>query len=569
MVTKQVILKDKDGNILLPETTTVAISDPQREQSLAETLNQFSNASAFGISAFNEVDPYAVGDYVEYGGNIYKFIAPHAGGAWNDAEVELASIMEIVNKYISDILEGRTIPKYAENLENWGERESLAVDETWHGITQTSGGNVSIDSAGGVVTNSIVAKSNFSALKLINTGFNLLRNAASVGTGYYVVVPALEWGAFGTAVKPNGILFTNSSHENLSPTVYFKPLADGVPESVTDGTQITPVVSNGYSFYCTSEAGYIIVSGITLASSCMHVAWSRRYDDYVSVYDANDAGSQIDITSVIAAIHNYNLMLVVGNAQDRIDRISDTQVRWTRNCDRVVPTWTNVLDSESGNYTHTAVIGNMKPDSIVICGDNDINLSVNGNTVMYIDANATGTSAYVYYQLNTPVTGTANLTMDGAIEDWGLSYLADATGDAYVNMQYAQGYPDGVAQLLATMNMVTIPVISDAFACLARRIASIEEMLKTRTGYNISVANMDADDYTSMGYPVIYYTDGTAGNSGAPSATIIPENWNAETMGVWGGFPQFIGQRYIDVYAKKVYEAVALTGSTSNWVALN
>lgn len=458
----------------------------------------------------------------------------------------------------------------AKNLKNWADRDSLSVEDTFVGVVQTAGGNVSIDSSLGSKVVSIVANTNFAASLLRNTGFNLLRNATTIGQGYYFLVPALEFGSYGTAIKPNGILFTKPDGTNIAPSVYFKKLADGVPTSSHDGTPISPVVSNGHSFYCTSEPGYMVVEGISSADVCAHVAWSRRYDEYVAIGSASDAGATLALTSIINAIHSYGYMLVVGSGRDRID-FNGTQAVWTRNCDRVAPSWTteaNVVEAgQTQTYTHKATISGMHPGGNAYVGINaDIVLSVDGTSVQYTDANSAATSDYVYYQLATPATGTISISNEMAIEDFGLTYLEGVTGDAFVTMQYAQGYPDGVAQLLATFNEIAVPVICAAFAQQQQEIDALKKLVSdTDDKHDVYARNVDIDSMSVNGFPMVL----TSTTAGAPGASIVPDNWNSETMGQWTGVTQFVGQLYVDKASKKVYFSTNVTNSTADWVVLN
>ena len=184
------------------------------------------------------------------------------------------------------------VAKLAENLESW-EGEAMSRDYVQTSYVETTGGDISIDSSLPANLKSVVPTTDFFASQLISTGFNLLRRATAVGDGWYFEVPHLvaTQQSIGTALQNNGVLFTSSTHENLTPTVYFKPLASGVPESVTDGTAATYTDKNGRRHYTTSGAGYLIVSGIDRASVCAHIGWSRRYDEYISVADAADAGA--------------------------------------------------------------------------------------------------------------------------------------------------------------------------------------------------------------------------------------------------------------------------------------
>lgn len=50
-----------------------------------EDLYLNSDSKAASTEAFDAAKAYAVGDFVTYSGGLYKFIAAHAVGAWNDA----------------------------------------------------------------------------------------------------------------------------------------------------------------------------------------------------------------------------------------------------------------------------------------------------------------------------------------------------------------------------------------------------------------------------------------------------------------------------------------------------
>ena len=368
---------------------------------------------------------------------------------YTKAQVD-AKAAEAANGLKSDLESGDVVPKMAGNLENWEDRDELSVEDEWTGQVRTTAGDQSINSEAGAKLISIVPLTDFYADSLKATGFNLLRNAVAVGDGYYFIVPKLPFGTYGTANQPNGVLFTNNANQNLRPTVRFKALSAGVPTSVNDGSACTYTDSHDYRFYTTSEAGYIIVSGISLATTCAHIGWSRRYDDYVAVNAAGDAGSTIALAAIIHAVHDFDLLLTATRALQTVaDSIAfgTSQATWTRRVNRVKPTWTNTeTEVGSGQYLHEATIADMLPGGIVECGD--IELTVNGTTISYTDENAAATDNYVKFQLATAATGTVSLSNALTIEDWGLEILVGATGQAEVTTQYAQGYPDAVANLV-------------------------------------------------------------------------------------------------------------------------
>ena len=470
---------------------------------------------------------------------------------------------------------GEVIPALAVNLESWAGSTQNA-NYTQQGVVETTGGDLSIDSSVPATLMSIAAKTDFSATKLIATGFNLLRRATAVGNGWYFMVPALPFGTINTASQPNGILFTNAQGENLRPTVYFKPLASGVPTSVTDGTvcAYTDASTGGknYRFFTTSQAGYIIMSGVDRANTCAHIGWSKRYDDYIAVNNASDAGSEVDIAAGIHALHSYDKMLTVGNVADRIERTGDDQITWHRLVDHVQPTWVNTPveseDEPTGDYIHTATISGMKAGGAAAFETLGIALIVDGTTISFTDQNETVESDYVKYELATEATGTAPVSSSFTVEDWGLIIIQGAVGSAYINIAYAQGIPDSVRQMLSNIDNKTIPVIAEALLYLYSENKVLRELFTGKDNAVLPVVkaqSVECDDILTLGVPNVLVSS----VEGAPSADNVPDNWNEETMTVWNGCPRKIGQQYVDRVNKKVYYAVAVTGSTSDWVALN
>jgi len=350
----------------------------------------------------------------------------------------------------------------AKNLESWA-GETTTSNYVQKTAVETTGGTISIDSSVPANLDSVVPLTDFFATSLLSTGFNLLRNAVQVGTGWYFEVPHLVAtnASIGTALENNGVLFTSSTHENLTPTVYFKPLASGVPESVTDGTAATYIDKAGRRHYTTSGPGYLIVSGIDRATTCAHIGWSRHYDEYISVSEASDAGATVDLAAGIHALHDFDKMLVIGAVADYIERSGASQITWHRRIDRVQPTWTNTAVEEegepTGQYIHTADISNMKADGAAMFMTENIGLSVDGTTVSYTDSNATASTDYVKFELAAEVTGTASVSSTFAVEDWGLIVLRGITGTAAFNIAYAQNVPDNLR--------TSLPIINDLRHC--------------------------------------------------------------------------------------------------------
>lgn len=464
---------------------------------------------------------------------------------------------EASNALQQNLENGNVVPKLAENLESWESRDALSVSDTFTDAARTTAGDTSIVSGAGAKVVSVVAKTNFYASALRATGFNLLHGATAVGAGFYFLVPALPFGTFGTALKPNGVLFTDNNGGRLTPTVRFKALSSGVPTSVSDGSECPYTDSNGYRFYNPAAVGYLIVSGITLANTCAHVAWSRRYDEFISPSEASDAGASITLSSIIHVIHAYDLMLVVGTIADRID-FGTSAATWTRRVDRATPTWTDT-DNGDGTYIHTATISGMAPGGAAEFMTANIILSVDGTSVSYTDENATASADYVKYELATQATGTVTISPSLAIEDWGLEVLESVSGSAYITMQYAQGFPDSLAALVAGVNNAKLQVLVEALASLDDRIEALE--LRAGKPGNAAFGALDAIDYTRYGVPFVL--EATV----APAADTVPDNWPSGMP--WDGIPAFPGQIYINrASGGKIYMANGIA-AISNWIALN
>lgn len=560
MSNKQGKLKDFDGNYVSPVTTAALVYDAAKDQALSQTLYDTPDRNALGFPAFSTVTAYAEGDIVFYNNKLWKFTADHDAGAWNAAQVEAYSVKDFVDDSVPEDAQ------LADNLKSWAERDALNVGDDWTDHVRTTAGDQSIDSAKGARLLSIVAQKDFSASAYKATGFNLLHGATAIGDGFYFPVPALTFGVYGTAAQPNGVLFTSNANQRLTPTVRFKAMSAGVPSSVNDGSACAYTDSNGYRFYTCDEPGYMIVTGITLANTCAHIAWSRRYDEFVSPTSVEDAGTVIDLTPL-------GTMRTVGSGAslvaDRADRTDDTHMLLTTKVGRVQPTWTRgTQDAETGLYPYTATVSGIKSSGLAeFEGANKPAILVDGTTLTYYSADGTALTDYVKYELATPTTSSKSVsTKITALEDWGLEILAGAIGTAIVTTQYAQSYPDALAALLASIDQATIPVICNAFAKMQAEIDGLKASLYEATNLlKLAALRVDSKEFFVCGLPRVLRSK----VAGAPSAANVPDNWDPATMGVWTGVPRSTEQIYMDQVNKKVYAAPVLTNSTNDWVVLN
>lgn len=578
MSTVQGNLIDHNGNKIAVNTLAAAIYDAAKQQALSATLAETPDKRALGYPTFATITSYPVGKVVFHNNALWRFTSAHEAGAWDENEVEPYSVKDLADDILTlisdlgeDIQDGTITAALAENIKSWAERSALSVNESWTDHIRTTAGDQSVDSTKGSRLISIIAQTDFAASAFKSTGFNLLRNATAVGDGFYFLVPALPFGVYGMANQPNGILFTDNNGGKLTPTVRFKALGSGVPSSTSDGSACAYTDSHGYRFYTTDQAGYIIVSGITYANTCAHIAWSRRYDDFVSPTAEGDAGSSISLSSILAAVHSdVSKLLVVGSGAaivaDRID-FDGTKAVWTRKVGRVKPTWTRSdLDAETGLYTYTATISGMVANGLAEFESGNIELAIDGTTISYQSEDSTAVEIYVKYQLATTATGNVTTSNEMAIDDWGLEMLVGASGTAIVNTQYAQSYPDAVAQLLANIDQATVPIICATFAQMQAEIDGLKAALYEATVLlKASFMRVNAGEYFVNGVPKVL----RCSVAGAPAAARVPDNWDEKTMGVWTGVPYSIEQIYMDEVNKKVYAVPVLTNSTSDWVLLN
>jgi hypothetical protein len=480
---------------------------------------------------------------------------------------------------------GTVIPALAGNLESWAEDVS-EVSNSWDETIRSTAGDDPIDTAYGGVLASIVAKTDFKCDALKTSGYNLLRLASNggvavaVGNGWYFPVPHLELGAFGDATKNNGVLLTDKDGNNIkTATVRFKALADGVPTSVNDGVAATyqDVTYNDETFrtYLTSGPGYLIVSGITYADTCAHLAWEDWYDKYVSPTAEDDAGDSISLTALFTAAPNgTGKFLVLGSGGNtvatRATRTSGTQMTITDPIGRVTsPSWTNELQEDEETYKHSLTISGMKADGLAQIEGSDQVLTVVGTTVSYTDTNATAISGAVRYEKATAATANVTLTKTQyALNDCGIEMKSGATGEAYFGCTYSQNVADALSQIAKVKLDISLNVVAEALLYLYNENKALRELLAGKDNAvlpMVKAQSVECDDILTLGVPNVLYSS----VEGAPSAANVPDNWDEETMTVWNGCPRKIGQQYVDKVSKKVYYAVAVTGSTNDWVALN
>lgn len=596
-----------DGVPVIPNTTSDAVADVARRRKLTASLAALVESNALGYPAFSAESAYEVDNVVFYDRQLWKFKTAHAIGPWNAEHVETFSILQAIeeNGKVAELQEalenGDIIPLLATNFEAWAGMDDLSKESQWNQLIRTTAGSNPIVSEKGGAIMSIIPETDHKCSGLRTSAYNQLKLITEGGAAFMVgnavafPVDKLTFGELGTAKENNGVLFTNSEKENQRPTVYFKPLASGVPASATDGTLLTLQSSKTtanqdggiyvpnsegegaetYSFYLTPGAGWLIVNGITRTDVCAHVAWEDWYDRYIGVDDVEDAGDYCDLAALYAAAPNGSgKFLVIGSTANPVrtiaERISKTSMRITDPVGVAAsPVWTNTADEvEEGatqTYTHSLVISTMKSGGVARINGSSQELTVDRTTVKYQDENATAIAGDVYFEKAAPVTVTVNdLHLDYALNDCGFEIIEGAVGSAFFTAQYANNYPDAVAELVRQNFGEAVQVIAEALCNLDSRQKGMMAALMAHYGLSLKLNSVDAIDYYLLGTPKVL--KGTA--AGAPAAANVPENWDETKMGKWVGGARREGQQYIST-DRHVYYAVTATGSTNDWVPLN
>lgn len=587
---EEVYLKNRtNNNPQAPRTFAKLVVDSAKSRTLDQSLAKLVENPSLGFPEFSIVTAYAVNDKVFYDRKLWKFTAAKTAGAWDSTKATEFSIKEYCDAIAAALQEnledGDVVPALAGNLESWAEDVS-EVSNSWDDTIRSTAGDDPIDTAYGGVLTDIVAKSDFKCDALITSGYNLLRLASNggvavaVGNGWYFPVPHLELGAFGDATKNNGVLLTDKDGNNIkNATVRFKALADGVPTSVNDGVAASyqDVTYNDETFrtYLTSGPGYLIVSGITYADTCAHLAWEDWYDKYVSPTAEDDAGDSISLTALFTAMPNgTGKFLVLGSGGNtvatRATRTSATRMTITDPVGRVTsPSWTNELQEDEETYKHSLAISGMKSDGLAQIEGSDQVLLVEGTTVSYTDTNASAISGAVRYEKATPATATVTLAKTQYnLNDCGIEIKSGAVGEAYFGCTYSQNVADALSQIAKVKLDISLSVVAEALLYLYNENKALRELLagkdKAVLPY-IKAQTIECVDKMTMGVPDVLVSS----VEGAPSAANVPDNWNEETMTVWNGCPRKIGQQYVDKVSGKVYYAIKVTGSTGDWVVLN
>lgn len=487
---------------------------------------------------------------------------------------------------IDALLNGTLIPALAANLEPWADQDDLTVSTQWNEAIRTTGGSAMLITDKGGRLLRIIPQTDFKCSGLRTSGYNQLRLVADGGcakeiaTGVYIIpVPKLTFGEYGSAKENNGMLFTSRTGENLTPTVRFQPWASGEPTSASDGTllaaqsNLDTANANGgiytdhdLDFYLTSGPGWLIVTGITYADTCAHIAWEDWYDKFVAPDDADDAGDYVNLAPLFPHFEGSKMRIITTGARTVADGgewTGEDTCQWTKRVLASTPAaWDRTVDDvpegSPQTYTFSADLGStFAADGLARLADGTL-LNVSGTTVSItkeVDAAPTGE---VYYQAAAESTGTETIDQAYALNDCGIEMLEGVEGAAFLTTLYARNIADALAEIAAHNLDELTRVIAEALCSLYYRLVAMEDGKGRYDSVKASV--VDATELTAYDIPRELWC------AGAPSASVVPDNWPAGVP--WDGFPAFRGQIYNDTTNKKTYKAFNNT-AISDWVVFN
>lgn len=514
-------------------------------------------------------------------------------------------------KNIGALMSGDKTAALAETLQTWAEQKALSLEDINTSTVRTSGGDTPLETSEGSALVSIVPAGDWTAKFLFNGSYNML-NAAKWGHdnsqplvggtlngGCYFLVPTLAFGEFGTADENNGLLFTLEDGTNIHPTVYFKPLGGSAPSSLTNGTVVTPVSvtfdGKSYKTYECSEPGWFILtypSGKTMDDICAHIAWEDWYDKYVGLDEDPAVNPEAEVgvlmlEAFIAVAHaDKKLYYINDEARDYIE-FGETQAKLHNAVDIKATTsadWTTTeIEEAEDQYLHVASVGSaMKSGGAAILADGTA-VTVDGTSVSFVDGNASvsGNKLSIKYERATEnvitkaytdsvFTGSNIDTETGKlnVNDCSIEAQVGVSGTAFIRTKYAVNIVDWLSLIAHGQWDASMGVIAEAMLYLYSENKALRELLSGKDNAvlpYLKAQTIECVDKMTMGVPDVLESE----NAGAPSAANVPDNWDEATMAVWDGCPRKIGQQYVDKASGKVYYAIKVTGSTSDWALLN
>ncbi len=134
----------------------------------------------------------------------------------------------------------------------------------------------------------------------------------------------------------------------------------------------------------------------------------------------------------------------------------------------------------------------------------------------------------------------------------GANSAADAANTAKAGAENAAATANAAAEAANTAAEGVFPALD---ANILRLVSGLDDF-----------GDVKCRSLSSDGIPMVCGRPMILHGAGVPSASTVPDNWDAETMGEWTGAPTFTGQHYIDTSASSGGEYYAAgTSSVADW----
>jgi len=487
-----------------------------------------------------------------------------------------------------DLLDGNIVPAMAEEAMEIHGNSSDRVHQQDSYLIRTTAGDLSIKSSEPARLRSIKGLLDddcnpFTAIgfrfgRFNNLNPSLVISSATVnGTtivsdsnskiAYFKCVQTI-YGSYMTDEENNGYLFTDSTGANLTPSVYW---CENLP---TLGSTVEGVITNstshsGYTHYLPSKVGYLVCvfgSTVDLTKVCAHVAWSE-FDDVYELFVADMTSgtnrNYIDFSGPRDSIHNniglYGIYDQGRGVYDEIvfdDEITANR-KWYRRLDRTKLkdlTWSveERTSEQSGDttYVFTATLTAIKMNGLF--KTNFEGITLNENVLTYSSTTITTVESfktalgdnYIYYELATEASGSHNISGTAVCNDMSTEEFVFSSGiirpaNVIVETDYVQGLRDYLRSLPDDIAMRD-QVIAAALVNLDNNIKSLQDQMD-----NFGDAKAESMDVLHM-------------------YKIIGKDLVKRVAGTPTGYPDFIGQFWLDTTNKISYQAVGMTGNASN-----
>lgn len=413
-----------------------------------------------------------------------------------------------------------------------------------------------------------------------NASISASGTTATIASGsnrvYYFKCVRGVWGSYGSASENNGYILSHKSYNATWESYRYIHFwyCDHIPVLGDQVTQITEhtETADDYGdkiYHLPAEIGYICLElpSTVVADFCIHIAWSnkddRRYEAFVADATSGDNKNVIDFTNPRNSIHNgVGLYGIFSNGQGIYDEIEfDDSVsanrKWYRRVERVLlntQTWTKNEEGEgeSITYHYEATISGFKVNGLIKSAFEGLTVVTDSNKVQYSSTTITTVEDfielvgdnYLYYELASPASGTHSVSGEGYGDDMSIEeFIASDDASLYptnqVELDYIQSLKDYLRSLPSKLSD-QMQVIAEALNELKADILAINS-LQGELG-DAHALSLKSDVMYKIG-----------------NADLVKVSTDAPS-----GYPEFIGQIWVDTTNSIAYIAVKLSGNASN-----